>query len=241
MIRYGDMVKAHTLLLEHLGIDIDKDGLHAVVGFSMGGGIAYHWGVLYPKQVQHIVVLASSAKCSPFNYGFLEGPRNALISSGSYEPGSKGTKAFASAYCAWAYSWAWFDQEKYKDQGAKSVDDLIKSWQESMGGWDGYDLLSLTRTWQNADISIASLEQTKEPRFSSLEDALKSITCKALILPTNTDQYFDYRDSEREMKSLPNAKLHVLDTIYGHIGGGGGGTKEDNEEIDRVVGGFLSE
>lgn len=234
------MVRAHVLLLKHLGIDIEKDGLHAVVGFSMGGQVAYHWGVLYPKKVQHIVVLASSAKCSPFNYGFLKGPKNALLASESFAPNSKGTKAFASAYCAWAMSWAWFDQRKWEEQGAKSIDDLFASWQSSMGGWDGHDLLSLTRTWQHSDITIATLEPKSKPPFPSLEEALKSITCKALILPTNTDQYFDYRDSENEVKHLPNAKLHVLDTIYGHIGGGGGGTKEDNEEIDREVRQFLS-
>lgn len=38
------MVRAQVLLLESLKIK----KLEAVVGFSMGGQVAYHWGILHP-------------------------------------------------------------------------------------------------------------------------------------------------------------------------------------------------
>lgn len=43
---YSDNVRAQRLLMEHLGVT----KLEAVVGFSMGGQIAYTWGVLYPSE-----------------------------------------------------------------------------------------------------------------------------------------------------------------------------------------------
>jgi hypothetical protein len=43
-----------------------------------------------------------------------------------------------------------------------------------------------------------------------------------------------------EVKHLPHGTLHVIETIYGHVGGGGGGSKADNELIDATVKSFLS-
>lgn len=40
------MVRAHVLLLESLNIR----KLEAVIGFSMGGQVAYHWAALYPRE-----------------------------------------------------------------------------------------------------------------------------------------------------------------------------------------------
>lgn len=41
------MIRAQVLLLDSL--EIKK--LEAVVGFSMGGQIAYHWGALHPGKL----------------------------------------------------------------------------------------------------------------------------------------------------------------------------------------------
>jgi hypothetical protein len=46
-------------------------------------------------------------------------------------------------------------------------------------------------------------------------------------------------DSEREVKHLSQGKLSIVETIYGHMGGGGWGTREDNEFIDSEVRSFL--
>jgi hypothetical protein len=41
------------------------------------------------------------------------------------------------------------------------------------------------------------------------------------------------------VQHLPNGKLSVLETVYGHWGGGGRGSKEDDAYIDREVRAFL--
>ncbi len=84
-------MRAQTHLLEHLGITGD---IWACIGFSMGGQWAYHWGVLHHQRVKHIVCLATSAETSFHNVAFLEGPKGALIASGSYDKGTKGPAAF---------------------------------------------------------------------------------------------------------------------------------------------------
>ena len=49
--------------------------------------------------------------------------------------------------------------------------------------WDANDLITLLHTWQSGDIS-------KIRDGGDLEKALKSITAKALIMPSKTDLYF---------------------------------------------------
>ena len=80
-LRYQDQIHAqYRLLTEHLKVD----KLEAVIGFSMGGQQAYHWGVMYPDFMKRLVPICSSARTSPHNYAFLEGPINALTSSIDY-------------------------------------------------------------------------------------------------------------------------------------------------------------
>jgi homoserine acetyltransferase len=62
---------------------------------------------------------------------------------------------------------------------------------------------------------------------------------KALIMPVRTDQYFVPEDSEKEVKSLPHGTLRIIESIYGHVGGGGGGCPADDAFIDREVTAFL--
>lgn len=51
---------------------------------------------------------------------------------------------------------------------------------------DPENLLTMLRTWQNADIS------QQEPYNGNFEAALKGIKAKALVLPCKHDLYFPY-------------------------------------------------
>jgi homoserine O-acetyltransferase len=58
-------------------------------------------------------------------------------------------------------------------------------------------------------------------------------------MPSRSDFYFPPEDSEEEVKHLKNGDLKVIESIWGHIAGGGGGTKDDNEFIKIQVQRFL--
>jgi hypothetical protein len=116
--------------------------------------------------------LAGSAQTSIHNIAFLEGPKAALAASGDYSVGGKGAKGFgryvilplamrriesdrlisplapihvSSAYCAWAYSHDWFEERKWEETGATSLEDFMtKNWQNDHAS--GWDLLSMAKT-----------------------------------------------------------------------------------------------
>lgn len=59
-ITLGDMVRAHYLLLQHLGIH----KLYAVIGGSFGGMQVLEWGIRYPDLVDRCICIASAASLS---------------------------------------------------------------------------------------------------------------------------------------------------------------------------------
>ena len=57
-------------------------------------------------------------------------------------------------------------------------------------------------------------------------------------MPSRTDQYFPPEDSEVEMKYLKRGTLSVIESVWGHVAGGGGNLK-DVEFINEQIGRFL--
>ncbi|KAF7351101.1 AB hydrolase-1 domain-containing protein [Mycena sanguinolenta] len=238
-VTYEDNIRLQHALCQALGIT----KLAAYIGFSMGGQQAYHMAALYPDFVERIVVLAGSARTSWHNWSFLEGPKAALVNSvdfhdGKYQtPATRGTKAFARVYVTWALSQAWFRERAWETLGFSSLEEYLeKVWElGGHGAWDAHDLLCMLRTWQKGDISLFGPEEDK----GDLLKALGRIKAKCLIMPSRSDFYFPPEDSEEEVKHLKHGDLKIIDSIWGHIAGGGRGTKADNEFIKMQVQRFL--
>lgn len=230
---YEDNIRLQHALCQALGIK----KLAAYIGFSMGGQQAYHMATIYPDFVERAVVIASSARTSWHNWSFLEGPKAALVNSvdwhgGNYtQPVLKGTRAFSRVYSTWALSQAWYRARCWEQRGFKTLEDYLEEvWS---GGQDAHNLLCMLHTWQKGDISLHG------PAGGDLAAALASIKAKVLVMPSRTDCYFPPEDSEEEVKHLTNGKLSVIESIWGHVAGGGGGTEQDNAFIIEQVRSWL--
>lgn len=232
---YRDCIHAqYELLTKHLGIR----SLDVIQGFSMGGQQAYYWACMYPRFMKNVIVTCGSAKTSGHNYAFLEGPKTALINSTNYADGEykakgltpvKGIRAFGRAYCAWLTSGAWFRERLWeKKLGYKSVEDYIKNdGESSFDGWNAEDILILARMWQAGDIGT-----TREG--GDYTDSLEAIEARVLVMPGRTDQYFLVADSEIEMRYLKKGELAPIESIWGHIAGGGGNEEDTHWMSDRI-------
>lgn len=277
-MHYEDVIRAHYHLLTQ-GLGIER--LDAVIGFSMGGQQAYHWAVMYPDFVGSIVSICSSARTSPHNYAFLEGPIASLANSvdyvawregkvkvkaeaeavaasnGSGNGGSKnylgyldkperGLKAFGRTYSAWLTSAEWFRQGEWKGLGFESVEQWISRQGDGKLGWDADDLLCLARMWQMGDIGktangqVGGLgwEWNESDGDEDLKKALEGIRCPVLLMPCRTDQYFRPSESGFEMRSLKQGRLEVIESVWGHVAGGGG-CADDIKFMDEKIKSFL--
>jgi len=225
-VSYEDNVRAQYAVLRNLGIK----KVSTVIGFSMGGQQAYYWPVMYPDYVEKYVSICSSARTSPHNKCFLEGPKAALVASKDFEDGhyreppQHGIRAFARVYCAWAYGQTWFREHKYQWDGQyPDLETFIRErWENRfLSNWDANDLITLLHTWQTGDIS-----QIRDG--GNLQACLSKIKAKGLIMPSKTDLYFPPEDSVNEISCLANsARLVVIDTVWGHTAGGGSNAYDD--------------
>lgn len=242
-LRYEDCVRAHFLLVTtHLKIR----ELEAVIGFSMGGQQAYYWAVMHgigdQPFVKNVVVICGSAKTSGHNYAFLEGPISALETSFDYAQGSyrknnmkplQGVRAFGRAYAGWLTSPEWFRQGLWTKFGAES----LKQWlyppegKSSYDSWDAEDLLVLAKMWQNGDVGSVTTH-------GDYRKALETVTARVLVMPSQTDQYFDVQDGEEEVKHLKNGVFAPIQTIWGHVAGGGA-NDVDTKWMDGKIDEFL--
>lgn len=189
---------------------------------------------LYPDFVERIACIAGSARTSAHNWCFLEGPKTALTTSvdfhdGEYkEPAVKGTRAFSRVYSTWALCQAWFREKSWTKLGFGSLEEYLDAYWG--GGSDANDLLCLTWTWQHGDITVYYPEDGDD-----LGKTLGRVKAKCLVMPSRTDQYFPPEDSECEVEHLSNGELQVIESIWGHIAGGGGGTDEDKRFMSEQI------
>jgi hypothetical protein len=93
--------------------------------------------------------------------------------------------------------------------------------------------------WQSGAIQNARLSPSSPRLHSSITSALQSMKPLALVMPVRSDLYFVPQDSQKEVKSLPHGTLRIIESIYGHTGGGGGGSLEDKTFINKEVARFM--
>lgn len=281
-LHYEDCIRSqHELVTEHLGVE----QLEAVIGFSMGAQQAYYWGVMYPAFVKRLVPICGSARTSPHNYAFLEGPIGGLTNSidyvawrqmkekkqrgegefkGDWEKlrPERGLRVFGRSYNAWLTSATWFRERWWSRRGPSrdgekgdaaqglgfaSVEEwIVKGCEENFLSWDAQDLLVLGRMWQMGDVGRVMPGQEMETATlggavgndEMYQKALASIQADVLVMPCRTDQYFPPEDSEIEVRHLKKGTFAPIESIWGHMAGGGM-NERDVQWMNGRIGEFL--
>src|SRR3954447_4560623 len=219
-LSYHDAVAVQRrLLVEQFGIS----RIALVYGWSMGGMQAYHWAACHPDMVERAAVVCGSARCSPYNHVFLDAVKAALTADPAFKNGrfvgkpAAGLRAMGRIYAGWAMSYEFYRDEVWREQGFTSQEDyLAGTWDTAFAHRDADNLLAQIAIWQGGDISRCAA-------FSGdLDRALAAITARMLLMPGQTDRYFDWRDNESELPKLINARsaeLRPIPSVHGHRAG----------------------
>jgi homoserine O-acetyltransferase len=226
-VSYEDNIRAQYVVLTE---KLEVQQVFCAIGFSMGGQQAYYWAVMHPEFVKRYVVICGSARTSPHNKCFLEGPKAALVASKDFDDGHytatpyHGIRAFGRVYSAWAYSQTWYREHQYLyGNRYTNLDTFLREeWEAGfLTSWDANDMLTLLHTWETGDVS--SLRHGRD-----LAKCLSEIKAKGLIMPCKTDLYFTPEDSEVEVSLMKNTAKHVvIESIWGHMAGGGSNDQDD--------------
>eukprot|EP01037_Dinobryon_pediforme_P004232 gene4232-4283_t len=239
-ISYHDAVSVQRRLLREV-FGIEQVAL--VYGWSMGGMQAYHWAAAFGREVQRIAVVCGSARCSPYNFVFLEAVKAALMADPAYrdgafaEPPVAGLRAMGRIYAGWAMSHPFFRDELWREAGFETLEAyLAGSWDRAFTRRDANDLLAQIATWQSGDISRSARHN------GDFKQAMASITADVLLMPGATDRYFDAADNEAEIPLLTSARSVTLRPIlspHGHRAGNPHSLPAEREFLRREIAAFL--
>lgn len=227
----------HRLLTEVL--DVRRVAL--VHGWSMGGLQAYEWAARYGTFVERIGISCGAARCSPHNFVFLEGVKAALTGDPNFVDGwfrakpERGLRAMGRVYAGWALSQAFYREETWRTTGAASLEEfLVNGWEANFLRRDGNDLLAHIATWQHADIA------NNDDFRGDFGKALRAITARALVLPSETDLYFPVEDNRREVAAMRHAELLPIPSIWGHRAGNPATLAAEAAFLDRALARLLA-
>ncbi len=208
----------HRLLREQWGVE----RLHAVYGWSMGAGQAYHWAACFPDAVDHAVVNCGSARTAEHNRVFLAGLMAILEASpewlGNGQFGQEpvaALRAFARVYAGWGLSQDFYRAGLHLSAlGAPDLQTFLRTdWEQRFARRRAADLYAQLQTWYAGDISA------NERYNGDLPSALQAISARVLLLPGETDLYFRVADNAAELEHLAHAELRPIPSIWGHRAG----------------------
>ena len=88
---------------------------------------------------------------------------------------------------------------------------------------------------------VHAMDISANPLYKgNFEAALNGITCKAIVMPSDSDLYFRVADNEYEVSHMSNATIRPIASKWGHAAGFGIDAK-DNRFVDRYISELLND
>ncbi len=114
--------------------------------------------------------------------------------------------------------------------GFKTVEELFVDWEnDHVENWDANNLLAKLATWQAHDISLGSHYN------DDIQNALKSIRARTIIISCTEDLYFRYEDNAFEAEYISNSKLIPYSSPLGHCVANPGNDSEFELVLDKNI------
>lgn len=205
LITINDMVKAHKILQDHLGIE----KIYLGIGGSMGGQQLLEWAVQEPELFENIVPLATNAFHSPWGIAFNEAQRMALENIDS----AKGLET--------ARAIAMLSYRHYITFG-KTQQDVDQRWDSfcasSYQRYQGEKLRKRFSLESYYYLSKAMDSHHIGRHFGSVEAALRRIRSRTLAIGIDTDILFPPHEQEFLAENIVNSEFVKIHSDYGHDG-----------------------
>jgi homoserine O-acetyltransferase len=233
-ITIRDMVNAHILLRQHLGIE----KIFLLMAGSMGGYQALEWCVMEKKVIQNLFLITTSAAESAWGIAIHTAQRLAIEADSSWkdetlEAGKKGLKA-ARAIGLLTYRNYSILVERQTDQDQEKIDNFKAS---SYINYQGEKLVNrfnaqsywlLTKAMDSHNVARG--------RNKTQEQVLQSMWQKTLIIGIKSDLLCPIEEQRHIADNMPNATYIEIDSSYGHDG-----FLIEHEKISKHVSSWLNE
>ncbi len=227
-----DMVRAHQLLAEHLGIERVK----LLIGSSIGGFQCLEWSVMQPDFAERAAFIATTPRTKPWASAFNESQRMAIecdptFGERSAEAGLNGM-ATARSIALMSYRGGMAYDKTQEDVNPDEVgfERRVLSYQR----YQGEKLRRRFNAYSYYRLSQAVDSHNLGRGRGKVEDVLKQIKAKSLVVAITSDILFPPSDHMVMVENIPNVEYHLIDSDFGHDG-----FLVEHEQLNDIILNFL--
>jgi homoserine O-acetyltransferase/O-succinyltransferase len=231
VITVADMVRTERALLDVLGIE----RLAAVAGGSLGGMQALQWAVLFPDQVDAIVVIASTHALHPQGLSWNAIARDSIMRDPDWQGGhyyGTGRKPDAGmgvarmvGHVTYLSATSMGDKFGRRLQHADDIRYTITDAEFEVESYLRHQAETFVRrfdanTYLYTSRALTYFDLAREHGDGSLSEALQHVRARTLLIAFSSDWLYppaasqEIHDALRE-RNKP-VELHVFDAPYGH-------------------------
>ncbi len=227
LLTVRDLVRGHSLLKDHLGIET----IHLLTGSSVGGFQALEWAVMESGLVKRLVLIATGPKATPWAIAINETERMAIEADpgfdGIHEAG--GQKGLAAARAIGLLSYRGYEAYNLSQQEtSENITDHFRasSYQRYQGEklvkrFNAYSYYAITKTQDTHNVARGR---------GNMADALSQIQARTLCIGIGNDLLFPCSELKSLSGLIPKAMYTEIVSDYGHDG-----FLLENEQISRAI------
>lgn len=215
-ITIRDMVQAHILLRRHL--QIEKIALLA--GGSMGGYQALEWAVTEPQKIERLFLITTGASESAWGIAIHTAQRLGIEADATWnkdipDAGKEGMKAARAIGMLTYRNYRTFvdrqtDPDFNKTDHFKASSYIKYQGEKLVKRFNAQSYWLLTKAMDSHNIA--------RNRASRIEDVLKNIHQKALIIGITSDILCPAEEQRFLARNMPTSTYYEIDSLYGHDG-----------------------
>ncbi len=214
-ITIRDMVAAHILLADHLGID----NIGTLIGGSLGGQQALEWAICEPQRIKKLILLATNAVHSPWGIAFNESQRLAISADRTFysqtpKGGAKGLKAARSIALLSYRTYEIYGSSQVEHYDNKLDDFKASSYQNYQGEklvkrFNAYSYWYLTKAMDSHNVGR---------NRGGIVKALGQVKADTLVIGIQSDLLFPVAEQRYITSHIVGASFVEIPSDYGHDG-----------------------
>jgi homoserine O-acetyltransferase/O-succinyltransferase len=202
--------------LERLRIHLGIQKIQTLIGGSLGGQVAFEWAVTLGQNLENAVILASTAKTSPWVIGFNETQRMAIESDGTWGEchelaGSKGMEtARAIAMLTYRHPEDLQIKQSEKEEkldGFRAASYLRYQGQKLAKRFNALSYWTLSKAMDSHDVGRGR---------GGLESVLASIEANVLTIGVNSDLLFLPGEAQFISQKVKRGTYKEINSTAGH-------------------------
>lgn len=217
-ISVKDVVNAHRLLADHLGVD----RIFSLIGASVGGFQAMEWAAEEPERFKSLVLIATQAYASPWAIALDEAQRMAILSDKTYgdECPSAGKSGLAAARAIGMLSYRGPKGYNLTQQNPESHHEhpwpvhRAVTYQQHQGKklanrFNAYSYMNILDMFDTHNIGR---------KRGGIDKALAQFTMPVLVIGITTDIIFTPEELKEITVKMPGADYREIESAFGHDG-----------------------